>query len=496
MEPSSASAIPLSTIIAQDLFVSPEQAFKQQESRQQSKCARLDIAVSCSHLFACLATMAAEAIEHRKWDRQVSESYSHCQRKRNVRGLHLGLLLLVGCLGCDSSTAFVAVDVRRAHGVSEPSSLRRGQQQRLPHWQDRPQEQPMSLINGFHHSRAAHSSDDDSTGDSVERDCDESLPSSSVSNHRRRGRLARWKTRGKRWVASMALAGTIMFGRTNANSNIAHAKFSHELSDDRTYSLRPGVNKEQAQLMMDGEMPEDAPQGKSILDKQGSPSTSSSASSADAAKKKEAQKKKSSTFDYGDEDEESDVLFLEDEESEYGQAVIAAGAPLKQSENNAAQALKARTKSEFTGIDTSKTKTKMMYVKVSIGFFVPTYGSLVVREWYRRRKEEVYVKKGLEVLEAQKKEFFGDDEEKDEEDGDGEGDDDDSDDDDDDDDDDEEDDDEDDDDEEDEPPKKPRKPRPPLPDLGGGGSSGGGDSGNGRASDDDVKRLGDLFNKS
>ena len=105
--------------------------------------------------------------------------------------------------------------------------------------------------------------------------------------------------------------------------------------------------------------------------------------------------------------------------------VVAAGAsPLKQSENEASNALKSRTKSEFSGIDTSKSKTKMLYVKVSVGFFVPTYGSLVVREWYRRRKEEAYVQKGLEVLEAQKKEYFGSDEdEEDEDDEDGDGDD-------------------------------------------------------------------------
>ena len=328
-----------------------------------------------------------------------------CTRKRDARRWHLGLLLLMGCLSCDPSTAFVAVGVRRTQGVSVPS-------ERISDLVQNEQRQEQLTRNriAYHHLRAIHDENDNCSDDQLD------------SNNRRRGRLARWKRRGKRWATTMALAGTIMFGR--GGGNVAHAKFSHELSEGRVYSLRPGVNTDQAKSMMDGEMPEDAPEAKSLLDKQGSasPSTSGADASSTPKKKKDAKKKKASTFDYGDEDddEENDVLFLEDEESEYGQAVVAAGAsPLKQSENEASNALKSRTKSEFSGIDTSKSKTKMLYVKVSVGFFVPTYGSLVVREWYRRRKEEAYVQKGLEVLEAQKKEYFGSDEDEDDEDGDG-----------------------------------------------------------------------------
>ena len=147
----------------------------------------------------------------------------------------------------------------------------------------------------------------------------------------------------------------------------------------------------------------------------------------------------------------------------------------------------------------SETQNKMLTLKVSVGLFIPTWGAMGVREFVRRRKEEQYVKKGLEILEAQKAEYFNitettpdsdiEDELKDLKDSD----DDENEDADQDDDDDDDDDDDEEEDDDDEPPTR-RSPKRPS---GGPTSGGGGDDGDGgRPSEDDLKRLGDIFNKS
>ena len=139
----------------------------------------------------------------------------------------------------------------------------------------------------------------------------------------------------------------------------------------------------------------------------------------------------------------------------------------------------------------SETQNKMLTLKVSVGLFIPTWGAMGVREFVRRRKEEQYVKKGLEILEAQKAEYFNitettpdsdiEDELKDLKDSD---------------DDENEDADEDDDEEEDDDDEPPTRRSPKRP-SGGPTSGGGGDDGDGgRPSEDDLKRLGDIFNKS
>jgi hypothetical protein len=150
---------------------------------------------------------------------------------------------------------------------------------------------------------------------------------------------------------------------------------------------------------------------------------------------------------------------------------------------------------------------KGLTLKVGAAFFLPTYGTLIVREWYRRRREEAYVQKGLEILEAQKAEYFNitsstqDSDVSDElkklknNETNAEDDDEDDDDDDDDDDDEEEED-------EDQPPRRRRDPpRKPSGDGGSPSSTGGGtddkrDPGYGKPSDEDLDRLNKIFGKS
>lgn len=303
-------------------------------------------------------------------------------------------------------------------------------------------------------------------------------------------RRQRWRKRLVRFGQTLILASAF----ASFTPKAAHAKFSHELQEERTLSLRPGLSQEQATaLAEEGEVPDDLPKATSTITTQ--QQSRNTADKQAPTKLKEAAKKNS--FDYGDEDDddfEDDDLFMDEKAKDTSgrRTSISKSAMAKSADFQAA------TKSQFSGMGPkSKSQSKMMTVKVSVGLFIPTWGAMGVREFVRRRKEETYVQKGLAILEAQKAEYFNitetksdseiEDELKDLKDS--------EDDDDEDDEDDEEDDDDDeeDDEEDDEPPSRRRPKRP----SGGGGDNGGGaDDGSGRPSDDDLKRLGDIFDKS
>ena len=128
---------------------------------------------------------------------------------------------------------------------------------------------------------------------------------------------------------------------------------------------------------------------------------------------------------------------------------------------------------------------------------------MFTREFFRRRREERYVVKGLEILEEQKKEYFGVEDsnttdseiadelkglqnegDEDEEESDDESD---------------ESEDDDDDDQQDDDPRPRGSGKSPRKPPGGGdgdGDSGGNDRGYGKADDEDIDRLSNLFNKS
>eukprot|EP00977_Amphora_coffeiformis_P013805 scaffold3731_cov156-Amphora_coffeaeformis.AAC.3 len=280
-----------------------------------------------------------------------------------------------------------------------------------------------------------------------------------------------WRRRIRTWALSFAL-GTSMFRSIPAN-----AKFSYELRETPTSSLRPGVSREQADLIEQGELDGRSVEAKTAL----APEPEKPVTPKKAA----APKKQSSYYDDDDEDDN----FLEEE---------AIGRAASQADQKTAKRLQSR--SNFAAYHQGKSNS--LTVKVAVAFFVPTYGAMIIREYVRRRKEEVYVQKGLEILEAQKAEYFNvtgtaadsdvqdalkklkknetktdDDDDDDDDDG-------------------EDDDDDDDDDDEDDKPRG-RKGGPKRPTGGGddGGSSGSGD-GSGRPSDEDLSRLNQMFNRS
>jgi hypothetical protein len=219
---------------------------------------------------------------------------------------------------------------------------------------------------------------------------------------------------------------------------------------------------------------------------------------------------------YGDNGDYDDEDYAADEE-EFGEGSYANSvAPSKQrqksfsSDTDVSNEISKATKSVFSGIssDAKSTKPSSLYVKISLACFVPTFGLFGVRDFVRNRKEEQNVKKAIEIVDAQRAEYFGidkdgknitdteedsdsdiEDELKDLKDGEGDDDDDDG-------------DDDDDDDDDDDEPKRPRRSLPKLPkgpQGDGSGGAGGGfddDEDDDGPSDEDIQRLGDIFDKS
>lgn len=304
----------------------------------------------------------------------------------------------------------------------------------------------------------------------------------------------RWRKRVSKFSKTLLLASAFL--SVAMGPKAAHAKFAHELQDERTMSLRPGVTQDQAIALNEGEVPDDLPE----------PSSSSTLQNLQQQRQQEQQQsetKKSSkrSFDYGDDDDDDGDDFDDflDDDDKSRKSSLNTRTSISKSELSKASDFQSSTKSQFSGMGPKSTaQSRMLTLKVSIGLFIPTWGAMGVREFVRRRKEEKYVKKGLEILEAQKAEYFNitettpdsdiedelkdlKDEDEDEED--------------------ESDDDEEEEDEEDEedldesPPRRTPKRPSGGPRDDSGGSSGGGD-GDGRPSEDDLKRLGDIFNKS
>lgn len=286
-----------------------------------------------------------------------------------------------------------------------------------------------------------------------------------------------------------------------------HARTLQENLEEGTvvYSLRPGVSKEQAEQLGSGIMPDEV---RDQID-----SKTAIGATTGLSKEESAAKARQKDTLYGDYDDYDDEDYAADEEefgdSSYGNSI----APSKQrqksfssdaSSGDASSAISKGTKTTFSGIssDTSKTKPFSLYAKISLACFLPTFGVFGVRDFVRNRQEEKNVQKAIEIVDAQRAEYFGidkdgknitdtEDSDSDIEDElkelkDGEEDDDD-------------DEDDDEDDEDDAPPRRrrslPKPPKGPQGD-GSGGFDGFDDDDDDGPSDEDIQRLGDIFNKS
>jgi hypothetical protein len=290
---------------------------------------------------------------------------------------------------------------------------------------------------------------------------------------RRRSRI---RQHVRRWLVSLALATTVW---RNAQAP-AQAKFAYELRDTPTASLRPGVSAAQAAAIDTGDL-----DGRAVV-------TPTTTTTTPAPSTKSAASPNNDYDDY----EDDDADFLDDQAMVRSSSI--GGSAISSADQAAAARLQGQT--SFASKRTAG-KTTALTAKVGVAFFLPTYGTLIVREYVRRRREENYVQKGLEIMKVQKAEYFNitgtaadsdvedalkslkkNETATDEDD-------------DDDDDDDEDDDDDDDDDEEDERPRGRRSP--PRPSGGGGsGSNGGGGEDTSGPSEEDLNRLNQMFKRS
>jgi len=302
-------------------------------------------------------------------------------------------------------------------------------------------------------------------------------------------------------AASLVSAGSIASIVGGAPAPVFARTLQDTIEDgSQIYSLRPGVSREQAEQLSSGFMPDEV---RDQIDSK----TAIGATTGFSKEESVAKAKQTDTL-YGDCDDYDDDDYAADEE-EFGESSYKYSvAPSKQrqksfsSDSDVSSEISKGTKTVFSGIssDSKTTKPTSLYAKISLGLFVPTFGLFGVRDFVRNRKEEENVQKALEIVEAQRAEYFGidkngknitateddgdiEDELKDLKDGEG-------------------DDDDDDDDDDDEPPRRRRSlPKPPKgPQGDGSGGAGGGfdDSGDDEngPSDEDIQRLGDIFDKS
>ena len=296
------------------------------------------------------------------------------------------------------------------------------------------------------------------------------------------------RKRACRTLGSLAFAVSIL---TRSSNQVAFATTSlpkEELraNDIILNSLKPGISREEAEKLAAGIIVDQEEDGDIVLGQSSLPSSSKNDENKLKTKRVE---KSTSVYDYGQdeyEDEDDENLDFEFE------------GDVKESDISPTKSITMGSSDSFAMSPPSKRSTKM-YATATFSILVIPVTWLQTREFLRGRREQLYVEKGLEILQAQKAEYFNitttsDDSDiqdelkdlknkKDENDEDN-----------DEDDDDDEDDGEDDDEDEDDRPSRPKKPR------GGGGGDGDDDNdddeGSGPPSDEDVDRLNKMFKKS
>eukprot|EP00751_Fragilariopsis_kerguelensis_P007300 CAMPEP_0170805438 /NCGR_PEP_ID=MMETSP0733-20121128/31372_1 /TAXON_ID=186038 /ORGANISM="Fragilariopsis kerguelensis, Strain L26-C5" /LENGTH=475 /DNA_ID=CAMNT_0011159823 /DNA_START=448 /DNA_END=1875 /DNA_ORIENTATION=+ len=343
---------------------------------------------------------------------------------------------------------------------------------------------------------------------------------------------------------SLASAGTICSMLGGGAVPPVYALTQQDMIEDNSqiYSLRPGISKIQAEQLLAGEMPDEI---RDNIDAKSSIGSTGGIKKEDAI----AQGKKGDGLYSDYEDDDDDDEYTEEERYandavDFGNENASSGTVLDPSKKRAASfatssesiantdvssAVSKDTLQAFSGGKSRDKASKWLYVKVLMAVFTPTFGLFGVRDILRLRKEAKNVVIAMEITDAQRAEYMGldrngknitasDEEEEDNESADSDVEDElkdlknDNDDNDDDKNKDDKDKGDDDDDDDDDQPKR-RKKRPPLPKQpqgdGGGGGSSGGDTGTGGGnsndngggddegpSDEDIARLGNIFDKS
>jgi hypothetical protein len=200
----------------------------------------------------------------------------------------------------------------------------------------------------------------------------------------RRGRVTKIKRWVRRAIVSLSFASTVFLSRPNAS--FAASAGAMAAKQKTAISIRPGMSKTQVNALEDGDVSvmEQLEQAPSIFQTT-TPDLVSKVSSV-------------AVDEYGDEGGDmEDDMGSEDDFSFSSKTA-------RQEDKVVGERLRASTSDQFAAYH--QKKTVGLTAKVGLAFFGPTYGFMMGREYVRRRREEAYVKKGLEILEAQKAEYF------------------------------------------------------------------------------------------
>jgi len=413
-------------------------------------------------------------------------------RRRETYCITLALLLIV-CLVSRTKSSFFIQQVHRCHRCHSLGNIKQHQQR-----QPRRSAVVVLTTGKIQHDRSLTSLfASNSNNDEI----DEKKKLSALESQNKQqkqqflsNRLRRLRRGLRKWTVTLFFSLGLLGNRRLGFSQPAHAKYAYEISEEKTHSLRPGMSSADAEALTEGkvELEDVVKESATIFS---SPPASSS------SEEKSKSKKSSSYDDYGDAYDEDD-LDDEDLDDDPQSADTTTTSVASQSDVKIAERMKQATTNSFASAGDPSARSDTVKFKVGVAFFLPTGGFMVGREYVRRRREERYVEKGLEILAAQKAEYFNvtdtkaadsdvqdalkglkknetntDDDDDDDDDYDG--------------------DDEDDDDDE-PPPSRPSLSRGPKKPLGDGDGSSGGTGGGNSSGDEppDLDMLNKMFNKS
>jgi hypothetical protein len=208
-------------------------------------------------------------------------------------------------------------------------------------------------------------------------------PSTATKSRARLASIKRWVRRA---VASLSFASTVFLSRPSVSSAVSTVAITAK--QKTAISIRPGMSRTQVDALEHGDV--------SVVEQLEQAPTVFQASTPDVVGKMSSKVVDS----YGDLDDEDDDLSLLVSDDDFASSSKAA----RQEDKAIGERLRASTSEQFAAYH--QKKTVGLTLKVGLAFFGPTYGFMIGREYVRRRREEAYVKKGLEILEAQKAEYF------------------------------------------------------------------------------------------
>lgn len=200
-----------------------------------------------------------------------------------------------------------------------------------------------------------------------------------------------------RTLGSLAFALSILTRSSTqaalATTTTSPAKEELRANDIILNSLKPGISREEADKLAAGMILDDDNHD-IVLGQEASLSSSSSSEKQESVKfKKKNVPKRTSVYDYGQEDYEGD----DDEDLDFEFEGDVKESDISPSSSGS---------TSFAMSSSPSKPTTKMYATATFSILVVPVTWLQTREFLRGRREQRYVEKGLEILQAQKAEYF------------------------------------------------------------------------------------------